>query len=65
MKQDEAAKDASVRGSRQDRLKLALRENLRRRKGQVRARSGASDASASQNEGLNPDRPDDQAKPET
>jgi len=61
MKQDETA-----RGSRQDRLKLALRENLRRRKGQVRARSGASDASASQeNEGPKPHRPDDRAKPET
>jgi hypothetical protein len=29
-------------GSRQDRLKLALRENLKRRKSQMRGRSGAA-----------------------
>ena len=39
MTQDEAAK-----GSRQDRLKTALRENLKRRKSQLRGRSGAPDA---------------------
>ncbi len=32
------------KGSRQDRLKSALRENLKRRKGQAKARSGMADA---------------------
>ena len=31
--------DADVKGSRRDRLKLALRENLKRRKSQARGRS--------------------------
>ena len=61
MKQDETAK-----GSRQDRLKLALRENLKRRKGQARGRGGASGAAASTEDGgPNWDRPDDAAKPES
>lgn len=37
---------ASEKKSRQDRLKLALRENLKRRKSQARGRSGAGDASS-------------------
>jgi hypothetical protein len=42
MKQDDKGKDSS----RQDRLKLALRENLRRRKSQARGRDGAAASSA-------------------
>jgi hypothetical protein len=40
--------DADVKDSRRDRLKLALRENLKRRKSQARGRSdpGASSESA-------------------
>ncbi len=40
--------DAEVKDSRRDRLKLALRENLKRRKSQARGRSdvGASSESA-------------------
>ena len=34
--------DADVKDSRRDRLKLALRENLRRRKSQARGRSDAA-----------------------
>jgi len=37
---------ASEKKSRQDRLKLALRENLKRRKSQARGRSGAGDTSS-------------------
>jgi len=37
--------DADVKGSRRDRLKLALRENLKRRKSQARGRSDASASS--------------------
>ena len=33
---------ADVKGSRRDRLKLALRENLKRRKSQARGRSDAA-----------------------
>jgi hypothetical protein len=36
--------------SRQDRLKLALRENLKRRKSQARGRSGMPDASSEHDE---------------
>ena len=45
--QDRAAEksDADVKDSRRDRLKLALRENLKRRKSQARGRSDA-DASS-------------------
>ena len=39
--------DADVKDSRRDRLKLALRENLKRRKSQAR---GRSDAASSENE---------------
>ena len=48
--QDRAAgkNDAEVKDSRRDRLKLALRENLKRRKSQARGRSdpGASSENA-------------------
>jgi hypothetical protein len=37
---------ASEKKSRQDRLKLALRENLKRRKSQARGRSAAEEASS-------------------
>ena len=37
--------DADVKDSRRDRLKLALRENLKRRKSQARGRSDASASS--------------------
>jgi hypothetical protein len=37
---------APVKDSRQDRLKLALRENLKRRKSQARGRSDASEPSS-------------------
>ena len=37
--------DADVKDSRRDRLKLALRENLKRRKSQARGRGEASEAS--------------------
>jgi hypothetical protein len=37
---------ASAKNSRQDRLKLALRENLKRRKSQARRRSDAESASS-------------------
>jgi hypothetical protein len=42
--QDSAAgkSGADVKGSRRDRLKLALRENLKRRKSQARGRSDAA-----------------------
>ena len=38
--------DKDKGSSRQDRLKLALRENLKRRKSQARGRDEASDASS-------------------
>jgi hypothetical protein len=38
--------DASAKNSRQDWLKLALRENLKRRKSQARGRSDAESASS-------------------
>ena len=63
MKRDDTAK-----GSRQDRLKLALRENLRRRKGQLRGRSNMSGEAVSdsaEDDGPSRDRPGDAAKPET
>jgi hypothetical protein len=40
--------DADVKDSRRDRLKLALRENLKRRKSQARGRSDV-DAASSEN----------------
>lgn len=40
------SRDADVKDSRRDRLKLALRENLKRRKSQAR---GRSDAASSEN----------------
>ena len=45
--QDRAAEksDAAVKDSRRDRLKLALRENLKRRKSQARGRDEASASS--------------------
>ena len=43
---DVSRNDAGVKDSRRDRLKLALRENLRRRKSQAR---GRSDAGSSEN----------------
>ena len=47
--QDKDAKksDADVKDSRRDRLKLALRENLKRRKSQARSRGEASASSES------------------
>ena len=39
--------DAEVKDSRRDRLKLALRENLKRRKSQARGRRDASTSSES------------------
>jgi hypothetical protein len=47
--QDRAAgkNDADVKDSRRDRLKLALRENLKRRKSQARRRGEASASSES------------------
>ena len=50
MKDDKAKRDGKVgvpaKDSRQDRLKLALRENLKRRKSQARGRSDASGPSS-------------------
>ena len=50
MKDDQAKRAGSagpdVKDSRQARLKLALRENLKRRKSQARGRSDATDASS-------------------
>jgi hypothetical protein len=43
---DKVAEASSRKGSRQDRLKLALRENLKRRKAQARGRNDASVSSA-------------------
>ncbi len=44
---DEAGAASSGKASRQDRLKLALRENLKRRKSQARGRNdGAATSSA-------------------
>ena len=43
---DEARTASSGKASRQDRLKVALRENLKRRKAQARERDGASAASS-------------------
>jgi hypothetical protein len=48
MKQDDQGKNSS----RQDRLKLALRENLKRRKSQAR---GRADAGSSENDGASID----------
>ncbi len=50
MQDDKAKRDGQsgspVKDQRQDRLKLALRENLKRRKSQARGRSDASEASS-------------------
>jgi len=50
MKDDKANRDRQIsspaKDSRQDRLKLALRENLKRRKSQARGRSDAVGASS-------------------
>jgi hypothetical protein len=50
MKDDQAKRErqpgSAVKDSRQDRLKLALRENLKRRKSQARGRSDAVGASS-------------------
>jgi hypothetical protein len=46
---DESSKGGK-KGARQDRLKLALRENLKRRKAQARERSKSDDASSSGHE---------------
>jgi hypothetical protein len=50
MKDDQANRDRQInspaKDSRQDRLKLALRENLKRRKSQARGRSDAVGASS-------------------
>ena len=45
--------DAEVKDSRRDRLKLALRENLKRRKTQARGRGEASASSESADASLN------------
>ncbi|MDI1265726.1 MAG: hypothetical protein PS018_20970 [bacterium] len=44
--QASAGKPADARDSRRDRLKLALRENLKRRKSQARGRDAASSETA-------------------
>ena len=44
---DVSRNDAGVKDSRRDRLKLALRENLKRRKSQARGRGEASASSES------------------
>ena len=55
-------RDADAKDSRRDRLKLALRENLKRRKSQARGRSDAgassesADASLDDASGEKPDR---------
>ena len=41
----------AARNSREDRLKLALRENLKRRKSQARGRSDIADASSGDGSG--------------
>jgi hypothetical protein len=46
---DESSKGGE-KGSRQDRLKLALRENLKRRKAQARERSKVSEPSSTDDE---------------
>jgi hypothetical protein len=51
--------DAEMKDSRRDRLKLALRENLKRRKSQARGRSDADAASSE-----SPDLPLDDASGE-
>ena len=55
MKQDDQVK----KSSRQDRLKLALRENLRRRKSQARGRNDAGASSGGRN--ASPDEAGDDA----
>ena len=45
--------DADVKDSRRDRLKLALRENLKRRKSQARGRSDADASSENDDASLN------------
>ena len=45
--------DADVKDSRRDRLKLALRENLKRRKSQARGRSDAGASSENADASLN------------
>jgi hypothetical protein len=47
--------------SRQDRLKLALRENLKRRKSQARGRSGVA-AAPSERDGASPHEPGGKAE---
>jgi hypothetical protein len=47
--------------SRQDRLKLALRENLKRRKSQARGRSGTA-AAPSERDDQSPHQPDEKAE---
>jgi len=44
--------DADVKDSRRDRLKLALRENLKRRKSQARGRSETSASSENADDSL-------------
>jgi hypothetical protein len=53
--QDRAAEKSSadVKDSRRDRLKLALRENLKRRKSQARGRSETSASSETADASLN------------
>lgn len=46
MTDDEDKRERQILGRRQDRLKLALRENLKRRKSQARGRSDISKASS-------------------
>jgi hypothetical protein len=49
--------EPTAKGSRQDRLKLALRENLKRRKSQARERADFTPASSASDEVAN-DRPE-------
>ena len=62
MTDDKDKREGQIPGKRQDRLKLALRENLKRRKSQARGRSDAgiapsddADASLHDDGGKKPD----------
>jgi hypothetical protein len=54
-------REGSSEDSRQDRLKLALRENLKRRKSQARGRSGMA-AASSEHDDPSPHEPGEKAK---
>jgi len=58
---DKAERQDAAKDSRQDRLKLALRENLKRRKSQARGRSGVT-AAPSGHDDPSPHQPGGKAK---